>query len=106
MAFLPTRSKRCRRPIDDHALPVSSPSCSKSARSSWAICKAQAARPRSLTTCDELTRVRGPMTDTSIEVEVNQRVALLRFNRPEQMNAITSAMQSALIDALDQAEAD
>ncbi len=46
------------------------------------------------------------MTDTSIEMEVSQRVALLRFNRPEQLNAITSAMQSALIDALERAEAD
>jgi len=46
------------------------------------------------------------MTDASIEVEVNQGLALLRFNRPEQLNAITSAMQSALIEALDRAEAD
>ncbi len=46
------------------------------------------------------------MTDAPLEVEVRGQLATLRFNRPEQMNAITTAMQVALLEALDRAEAD
>ncbi len=44
------------------------------------------------------------MTEKVLEVEVKDGLAVLRFNRPDQLNAINTELQNALIEALDRAE--